>query len=88
MDEMVEILKNDVNTTNTFLLTFNGQNERLDEGIQQMVRIIDRGSVMTIWTPPPLSLYPYFVDSKNAFLRFKKPLRYHNIYGIGSVVTI
>ena len=50
---MVEILKNDVNTTNTFLLTFNGQNERLDEGIQQMVRIIDRGSVMTIWTPPP-----------------------------------
>ena len=34
---MVDILKYVVNTTNTFLLVFNGQSERLDTGIQQMV---------------------------------------------------
>ena len=45
MDEMVETLKNDVNTTNVFLLTFNGQVDRLNDDIQQMVRHLVGGKV-------------------------------------------
>ena len=37
IDEMVEVLKNEVNTTNTFLLAFKGTDERMDDKIQQMV---------------------------------------------------
>ena len=38
IDEMVNVLKNKVKTTNVFLLAFNGMNERLDNKIQQMLR--------------------------------------------------
>lgn len=38
IDEMVDVLVHHVNTTNVFLLTFNAQEPRLDDGIKQMIR--------------------------------------------------
>ena len=38
IDEMVNFLKNTLNTTNTFLLCFNGAQDRIDASIQQMIR--------------------------------------------------
>ena len=38
IDQMVGFLKNTVNTTNVFLLSFNGEVDRLDTALQQMIR--------------------------------------------------
>jgi len=39
--EMVDALKNSIKTANTFLLTFNGQSERFDTLLQQMLREVE-----------------------------------------------
>jgi len=38
IDEMVDVLVHHVNTTNVFLLTFNGEDPRMDNMIKQMIR--------------------------------------------------
>ena len=40
IDEMVNFLKSNVNTTNVFLLSFNGEQDRIDLSLQQMIRYI------------------------------------------------
>ena len=38
IDEMIHFLKDSVNSTNVFLISFNGEQDRLDSSLQQMIR--------------------------------------------------
>ena len=49
IDEMVHFLKDTVKTTNTFLLLFNGQQDRIDKSLQQMLRELQALFGETIW---------------------------------------
>ena len=58
---MVVTLKNTIKTTNVFLLTLNGRNERLDSKIQQMIREMEAlfGPAMWNHTVLAFTFLPY-----------------------------
>merc|ERR1719361_552970 len=64
IDEMMEILKYDINATNTILLTFNGQNERLDDKIQQMIREMEALFGYGFWNHTVLGVTFWAYDEK------------------------
>jgi len=61
MDEMVDALKENISTTNGFLLMFKGDDERCDAGIQQMLREFQAMFGESFWqfTTIGVSFWPY-----------------------------
>ena len=62
---MVNILKNNISTTNVFLLTFNGKSEQLDTKIQQMIREMEALFGRGFWNNTLMGVTFWAYDSKS-----------------------
>ena len=65
IDEMINFLKNTLNTTNTFLLCFNGKQDRIDASLQQMIREMLAMFGSKFWDNVILefTMWPYDINS-------------------------
>jgi len=69
IDEMTKYLKNTVNTTNLFLLTFNGEQDRLDSTLQQMIREVEALFGRKFWDNVVLEFTHWPFDEHSVTMR-------------------
>jgi len=69
IDEMVDVLKHVVNTTNVFLLAFNGQDERMDTLTQQMLREMEGMFGYGFWNNTVLEATHWAYDQTSVWNR-------------------
>ena len=72
IDKMVRTLKDDVKTTNGFLLLFNGQQARFDSLLQQMLRDLQIMFGENVWNHVMIGFTHWPYDSKSAKRRNKR----------------
>merc|ERR1712136_400936 len=67
MDDMIAALKENITTTNGFLLVFKGTDERFDQQCQQMLREMEALFGESFWsfTTIGVSFWPYDINSQN-----------------------
>ena len=67
MDEMIAALKENIATTNVFLLVFKGTNERFDKQCQHMLREMEAmfGTYFWNFTTIEVSFWSYTMDDQN-----------------------
>jgi len=68
-DEMVDALKNQINTTNVFLLSFNAQDERMNTATQQMLREMEALFGYAFWNNTILEATHWAYDQKSIWDR-------------------
>jgi len=69
IDEMVDALKNQINTTNVFLLSFNAQDERMNTATQQMLREMEALFGYAFWNNTILEATHWAYDQKSIWDR-------------------
>ena len=69
LDEMINALKDNVKSTNGFVILFNGEDERFDESIQQMLHAIEGMFGKAFWNQTFLGVSHWSYDSKSIMER-------------------
>ena len=69
INEMVEVLKNVIKTTNGFLLLFNGEQDRFDGLAQQMLREVEAMFGKEFWTNVILGFSFWHYDEFSIMMR-------------------
>ena len=80
INEMVDVLKNVIKTTNGFLLLFNGQQDRFDGLSQQMLREVEAMFGKEFWDHVILGFSFWKYDESSIFMRnirFISNFQYH-----------